>query len=125
MPPARATIAGADYLGGYSYLSNAAIAAEHAIAAGKRRVAILDVDYHHGNGTQDIFYDRADVLFVSIHADPAIDYPLLLGPCRRDRRGRRRGATLNLPLPRGTDWSGYEPALRRRWTDRTRMSPTC
>ena len=61
---------GADYLGGYCYLSNAAIAADHAVAAG-RRVAILDVDYHHGNGTQDIFYERSDVGFVSIHADPS------------------------------------------------------
>ena len=69
---------GADYLGGYCYLNNAAIAAEAARAAGKR-VAILDVDYHHGNGTQDIFYDRGDVLFVSIHADPATDYPFYWG----------------------------------------------
>jgi acetoin utilization deacetylase AcuC-like enzyme len=63
---------GADYLGGYCYLNNAAIAARAAVAAG-RRVAILDVDYHHGNGTQDIFYESGDVLFVSIHADPVTD----------------------------------------------------
>ena len=66
--------AGRDYLGGYCHLNNAAIAAEAAVRAG-RRVAILDVDYHHGNGTQDIFYDRGDVLFASIHADPVMDYP--------------------------------------------------
>jgi acetoin utilization deacetylase AcuC-like enzyme len=96
---------GADYLGGYSYLSNAAIAAEHAVAAG-RRVAILDVDYHHGNGTQDIFYDRADVAFASIHAEPATDYPFFWG-----HADESNGATLNLPLPRGTDWAGYAPAL--------------
>ena len=66
---------GADYMGGYCYLNSAAIAAEAAIAAGRRRVAILDVDYHHGNGTQDIFYRRGDVLTVSVHADPATDYP--------------------------------------------------
>jgi acetoin utilization deacetylase AcuC-like enzyme len=111
--------AGADYLGGYSYLSNAAIAAEHAVAAG-RRVAILDVDYHHGNGTQDIFYDRADVAFASIHADPATDYPFFWGHADEAGAGEGVGATLNLPLPRGTGWTGYAPALAQAldWTER-------
>jgi acetoin utilization deacetylase AcuC-like enzyme len=104
---------GADYLGGYSYLSNAAIAAEHAIASGRRRIAILDVDYHHGNGTQDIFYARADVAYASIHADPAMDYPYYWGHADETGSGDGQGATLNLPLPRGTDWSSYEPALIR------------
>ncbi|MEO6581837.1 MAG: histone deacetylase family protein [Sphingomicrobium sp.] len=98
--------AGADYLGGYSYLNNAAIAAEAALAAGCKQVAILDVDYHHGNGTQDIFADRADVAFASIHADPKMDYPYFWG-----HADESNAATLNLPLPRGTDWSSYEPAL--------------
>ena len=102
---------GADYLGGYSYLSNAAIAAEHAIAAGRKRVAVLDVDYHHGNGTQDIFYDRPDVLYVSIHADPVMDYPYYWGHADETGAAAGAGATLNFPLPRGTDWIGYEPAL--------------
>lgn len=102
---------GRDYLGGYSYLSNAAIAAEHAIALGRKRVAILDVDYHHGNGTQDIFYERADVLYVSIHADPVMDYPYFWGHADETGSGAGEGANLNLPLPRGVDWSGYEPAL--------------
>ena len=102
---------GRDYLGGYSYLSNAAIAAEHAIASGMKRLAILDVDYHHGNGTQDIFYDRADVLYVSIHADPVMDYPYFWGHADETGADAGEGANLNLPLPRGTDWSGYEPAL--------------
>jgi acetoin utilization deacetylase AcuC-like enzyme len=111
--------AGADYLGGYSYLSNAAIAAEHAVAAG-RRVAILDVDYHHGNGTQNIFYDRADVAFASIHADPATDYPFFWGHADEAGAGEGEGATLNLPLPRGTDWTGYAPALAQAldWIER-------
>jgi acetoin utilization deacetylase AcuC-like enzyme len=111
--------AGADYLGGYSYLSNAAIAAEHAVAAG-RRVAILDVDYHHGNGTQDIFYDRADVAFASIHADPATDYPFFWGHADEAGAGEGDGATLNLPLPRGADWTGYAPALAQAldWIER-------
>ncbi len=102
---------GADYLGGYSYLSNAAIAAEHAIAKGRKRIAILDVDYHHGNGTQDIFYERSDVLYVSIHADPAMDYPYFWGHADEVGTGAGEGANLNLPLPRGTEWSDYAPAL--------------
>jgi len=99
--------AGADYLGGYCYLSNAAIAAEQAVAAG-RRVAILDVDYHHGNGTQDVVSGRTDIAFASIHADPSTDYPFFWG--HADESG---GNILNLPLPRGTHWSGYGPALDR------------
>lgn len=100
--------AGRDYCGGYSYLNNAAIAAQRALASGRRRVAILDVDYHHGNGTQDIFAERSDVLFASIHADPRTDYPFYWG--HADESG---GNILNLPLPRGTEWQGYGPALER------------
>jgi acetoin utilization deacetylase AcuC-like enzyme len=102
--------AGRDYLGGYCYLNNAAIAAEAAAAAG-RRVAILDIDYHHGNGTQDIFYGRGDVLFVSIHADPKTDYPYFWGHEDETGEGDGEGATLNLPLPRATDLGAYLPAL--------------
>ena len=98
--------AGTDYFGGYSYLNSAAICAEAALAAGKRSVAILDVDYHHGNGTQDIFAGRSDALFASIHADPATDYPFFWGHAEESR-----GNVLNLPLPRGTDWEAYKPAL--------------
>jgi len=98
--------AGRNYLGGYSYLNHVAICAEAALAAGKASVAILDVDYHHGNGTQDIFAGREDVFFVSIHADPATDYPFFWG-----HADESRGNILNLPLPRGTDWNGYAPAL--------------
>jgi acetoin utilization deacetylase AcuC-like enzyme len=101
---------GPDYLGGYCYLNNAAIAAEAAAAAG-RRVAILDIDYHHGNGTQDIFYARGDLLFVSIHADPKMDYPYYWGHADETGEGDGEGATLNLPLPRGTDLASYLPAL--------------
>jgi acetoin utilization deacetylase AcuC-like enzyme len=100
--------AGADYLGGYSYLNHAAVCAEAAIAAGKGRVAILDVDYHHGNGTQDVFAGRENVAFASIHADPSTDYPFFWG-----HADESNGNVLNLPLPRGTDWRGYAPALTR------------
>ena len=71
--------AAADYMGGYCFFNNAAIAAQAFLDRGAGRVAILDVDYHHGSGTQDIFYDRADVLFTSIHGDPRFEYPYFLG----------------------------------------------
>jgi acetoin utilization deacetylase AcuC-like enzyme len=100
-------------MGGYSYLNNAAVAAEAARAAGRRRVAILDIDYHHGNGTQDIFLDRGDVYFASIHADPRTDYPFYWGHADETGSGAGAGATLNLPLPRGTAIRDYEAALDR------------
>jgi acetoin utilization deacetylase AcuC-like enzyme len=103
--------AGADYCGGYSYLNHAAIAAEAALAAGKKRIAVLDVDYHHGNGTQDIFYARADVAYASIHADPVMDYPYYWGHADETGIGDGAGANLNLPLARGTDWASYAKAL--------------
>jgi acetoin utilization deacetylase AcuC-like enzyme len=102
---------GADYMGGYCYLNATAVAAEAAIAAGCRRVAILDLDYHHGNGTQGIFYGRGDVLFVSIHADPATDYPFYWGHPDETGEGAGEGATLNLPLPRGTRMPEFGGAL--------------
>ena len=101
---------GADYAGGYCYLSNAAIAAEAATAGGKR-VAILDIDYHHGNGTQDIFYERGDIFFASIHADPSTDYPFFWGHADERGEGEGEGATLNLPLPRGTRLPEFMAAL--------------
>ncbi|MGV3480358.1 MAG: histone deacetylase family protein [Sphingobium sp.] len=103
--------AGADYLGGYCYINNVAVAAQAARDAGVEKVAILDIDYHHGNGTQDIFYDRDDILFVSIHADPVTDYPFYWGHADERGEGAGEGATLNLPLPRGTTLAEYEPAL--------------
>ena len=103
--------AGRDYLGGYCYLNNAAIAAREAQSRGAGRVAILDIDYHHGNGTQDIFYEDADILFVSIHADPATDYPFYWGHADERGLGAGKGTTLNIPLPRGTDMTGYNQAL--------------
>ncbi|MEL6323083.1 MAG: histone deacetylase family protein [Pseudomonadota bacterium] len=105
--------AGRDYFGGYCYLNNAAIIAANAIEKGAGRVAILDVDYHHGNGTQDIFYERAEVLTVSIHADPSTDYPFYWGHADETGTGEGVGATLNLPLRRGTDWAAFEQALAR------------
>jgi acetoin utilization deacetylase AcuC-like enzyme len=98
--------AGFDYFGGYSYLNHAAICAAEARSLGLEAVAILDIDYHHGNGTQDIVAEWEGVAFASIHADPAMDYPYFWGHAEESA-----GNILNLPLPRGTDWAGYEPSL--------------
>jgi acetoin utilization deacetylase AcuC-like enzyme len=102
-----------DYYGGYCFLNNAAIAAQKAIDNGARRVAILDVDYHHGNGTQDIFYARNDVLFVSIHADPRDDYPYFTGYADEIGRGAGEGYNFNLPLRSGAGWTEYRVALQQ------------
>ena len=104
---------GRDYFGGYCFLNNAAIVAQAATTRGLGPVAILDVDYHHGNGTQDIFYERGDVFFASIHADPAMDYPYFWGHADEVGTDKGKGATFNQPLPRGTTWEGYAPALDR------------
>jgi acetoin utilization deacetylase AcuC-like enzyme len=102
---------GADYMGGYCYLNNAAIAARAAAARGLGPVAVLDVDYHHGNGTQDIFYEDGGVFFASIHADPRTDFPYFWGHADERGAGDGVGATFNQPLPRGTGWATYEGAL--------------
>ena len=103
--------AGADYFGGYCYLNNAAIAARAAAAQGLGPVAVLDVDYHHGNGTQDIFYEDGSVFFASIHADPRTDFPYFWGHADERGAGAGEGANFNLPLPRGTGWMEYQGAL--------------
>ena len=74
------------------------------------RVAILDIDYHHGNGTQDIFYARGDVLYASVHADPKTDYPFYWGHADETGEGEGIGATLNLPLPHGTQMDAFRGA---------------
>src|SRR5262245_24436868 len=99
--------------GGYCFLNNAAIAAEAVVRATGERVAILDVDYHHGNGTQQIFWRRGDVLYVSLHADPERQYPFLLGRADDTGEGEGAGTNLNLPLPAGTDDEAYLDALDR------------
>lgn len=102
--------ASGDVFGGYCYLNNIAIAAQWLKDQGLKP-AILDVDYHHGNGTQSIFYHRDDVLFVSIHADPSFAYPHYLGFADEHGEGKGEGANLNLPLPKKTDWAAYSQAL--------------
>jgi acetoin utilization deacetylase AcuC-like enzyme len=102
--------AATDSFAGYCYLNNAAVAAQAWTDRGAR-VAIIDVDYHHGNGTQQIFYDRDDVLFVSLHADPAFEYPFFLGFADELGWGAGEDCTRNFPLPAGTEWPSYRDAL--------------
>lgn len=104
--------AGADFFGGYCFLNNAALAVQALRDAGAGRVAVVDVDYHHGNGTQAIFYARDDVFTASIHGDPATEYPFYLGYA--DELGTARGAgwNLNLPLPAGTGFERWQQALQ-------------
>jgi acetoin utilization deacetylase AcuC-like enzyme len=103
--------AGADFFGGYCFLNNAAIAAQALLDKGCKRVAILDVDYHHGNGTQDIFYGRSDVFFASIHGDPSTEYPFFLGYADETGRDAGNGFNLNLPLSAGTAAAQWFSAL--------------
>lgn len=105
--------ASSDVMGGYCYVNNAAVAAQAFLDDGIRRVSIIDVDYHHGNGTQSIFYDRDDVFFASIHADPLYDYPHFLGFSDEVGVDQGLGWNMNCPLPTGhkTDWALYETAL--------------
>ncbi len=103
--------AGADFFGGYCFLNNAALAAQHLRNSGIERVAVLDVDYHHGNGTQAIFYDRPDVFFASLHGDPRTEYPFFLGYADETGQGAGEGTNLNLPMTRGTDYAQWSAAL--------------
>ncbi len=92
--------------GGYCYLNNAAIAANWLVQQGQR-VAIIDIDYHHGNGTQEIFYGRSEVLFCSLHADPFNEYPFYWGHGDEFGEGAGRNLNFNFPLPRHTQQGMY------------------
>ena len=101
--------AGPSYMGGYCYINNAAVAADYLSSYGK--VAIVDVDFHHGNGTQDIFYDRNDVYVTSLHADPSWKFPYFTGNTYERGIGKGKGYTRNFPLPKGTTDSAYDATL--------------
>jgi acetoin utilization deacetylase AcuC-like enzyme len=101
--------AGPGYYGGFCLLNNAAIAAR--ALARRGRVAVVDVDFHHGNGTQDIFWEDPEVLYVSLHGDPAGHYPHFTGAADEVGEGPGRGANRNLPLPDGTGDDAYLEAL--------------
>ena len=103
--------AGRNLIGGYCFFNNAAIVAECLVSRGASRVAILDVDFHHGNGTQQIFWQRPDVLYVSLHGDPGGIYPYFSGYATERGGEGAEGANLNLPLPPGTDGDRYLAAL--------------
>jgi acetoin utilization deacetylase AcuC-like enzyme len=103
--------AGRRFAGGYCYVNNAAVAAEWLRGKGAGRVSVLDLDYHHGNGTQGIFYERADVQVASVHADPMVEYPYFLGHADERGAGEGEGFNLNLPLPHGTDFAVWLEAL--------------
>ncbi|MEZ5837444.1 MAG: histone deacetylase family protein [Geminicoccaceae bacterium] len=100
-----------DMYGGYCFFNNAAIAAQSLLDHGASRVAILDVDFHHGNGTQDIFYDRSDVLFVSLHGRPEDAFPYFLGYADETGNGAGEGFNLNYPLRPGSAFGDWRLAL--------------
>jgi acetoin utilization deacetylase AcuC-like enzyme len=97
--------------GGHCYVNNSALAAQALRDAGAARVAVLDIDSHHGNGTQGIFWERGDVLTVSLHADPARYYPWYVGFAGERGAGAGAGANLNLPLPFGSGDAPWLAAL--------------
>ena len=103
--------ASARAMGGYCYLNNAAIAVQQLRDGGVPRVGVVDIDYHHGNGTQAIFWQRDDVFVTSLHADPHDDYPYLSGHADEVGEGAGTGFNLNLPLPAGTTAAAYLVAL--------------
>lgn len=97
--------AGGDFFGGYCFINNAAVAAQQLLNNGAAHIVVLDVDYHHGNGTQAIFYERDDVTFVSIHGDPLTEHPFYLGHADERGSGAGYGFNHNFPVPHGT---GFE-----------------
>jgi acetoin utilization deacetylase AcuC-like enzyme len=103
--------AGAAFMGGYCYINNAAVTAQWFRDQGAARVSILDVDYHHGNGTQEIFYQRGDVQVLNLHGDPMTEYPFFLGHADERGAGEGEGFNHNYPMPFGTDWENWSAAL--------------
>lgn len=108
-------------MGGYCYFNNAAIVAQYLSQFGK--VAILDIDFHHGNGTQEIFYDRSDVLYISIHADPRQKFPYSSGFPWERGVGRGFGFTKNYPLPLGLSELTYQKVLLKTLSDIKMFNP--
>lgn len=115
--------AGRNYAGGYCFINNAAVTANWLSMKGK--VAVLDVDYHCGNGTQDIFYERADVLTISLHADPNFEYPYYAGYANETGTGVGLGFHKNLPLEKGTDDARYLLVLEEALMLIRKFEPSC
>ena len=97
--------------GGFCYFNNAVLAARHLSSMG--RVAILDIDFHHGNGSQQLTYDSDRILYTSIHGDPNDSYPFFYGYAGERGAGPGQGYNLNLPLPRGSGLAEYLPVLHQ------------
>ena len=97
--------------GGFCYFNSVAVAAEHLSKYGK--VAILDIDYHHGNGQQQIFYRRSDVLTISIHGHPSFAYPYFSGFADEKGEGPGKGYNVNIPLPENIDGAQYQRAIEK------------
>lgn len=103
--------AGSNFMGGFCYLNSTAIAARFLSDTGK--VAILDLDYHHGNGTQEIFYKSSNVLTLSIHGHPHFEYPHFSGYSDETGEGEGKGYNFNFPLPKNTDGESYRKSLKK------------
>ncbi|MBY5809136.1 histone deacetylase family protein [Rhizobium leguminosarum] len=103
--------AGIDLFGGYCFINNSGVAAQRLLDSGARKVAVLDVDFHHGNGTQDLFYCRGDVFTASLHGDPMQAFPYFLGHADEEGEGEGAGANRNYPMPPGTPWDIWSSAL--------------
>jgi acetoin utilization deacetylase AcuC-like enzyme len=112
-----------DLFGGYCFLNNAAIAAQFLRDHGAERVAVLDVDFHHGNGTQDIFYSRSDVLYVSLHGDPSEAFPYFSGFADEAGADAGEGYNINFPLPRATGFGLWQQTLATALASIRRYSP--
>lgn len=97
-------------MGGYCYFNNAALAAQY-LSRGSKKVAILDIDFHHGNGTQHIFYNRSDVLTISIHADPQVKFPFFSGFADEKGIAEGEGFNINIPLSLGVTDAEYDQVL--------------
>lgn len=101
-----------DQFGGYCFLNNAAVAAQCLLDRGAHRIGLVDIDFHHGNGTQDIFYRRDDVFFASVHGDPLDAFPHFLGHADETGEGEGENANVNFPLPPGTGFDKWSEALK-------------
>ena len=105
--------AGSNFMGGYCFINNASVAAQWFRDQGAGRVSILDVDYHHGNGTQQIFYQRADVQVINLHGDPMQEYPYYLGHADEKGKGEGEGFNHNFPMPWGTTFEQWDASLAK------------
>jgi acetoin utilization deacetylase AcuC-like enzyme len=115
--------AGSNYFGGYCFFNNAALAAKYLLESNSSKIAIIDLDYHHGNGIQDIFYNSEKVYYASIHGDPSFEYPYFWGNAKEIGLGRGKGFNTNFPLPAGTTETIYLETLENLLTKINSFNP--